>query len=213
MSKKMMLLALAVVSAAALALPGVASAQEAHIEGPTSFTGTGSAGTLAATGEPTITCESTDVTNGRISAGGTTGDLGLDTTGCHTTVFGFTAKCRTTGSALDNTILSSGTFHVITVNNKPGILVTATPTTVVCAGISTIAVSGNIIGTITSPACGVPSTTMTVVFSATGAVQNHKSYTGVNYNLTAQTSGGSALEAGLTSTATLNSAAATISCT
>jgi hypothetical protein len=214
MSKKIMLLALAVVSAAVFALPAAASAQEAHIEGITNFTGTAGAGTLAATGEPTITCESGDVTGGVVEAGGTTGSMGLDFTGCHTTVFGFTAKCRTTGSALDNTILSSGKFHVITINNKPGILVTPATTTVVCAGISSITVEGNIIGTITSPACGVSSNNITVAFSATGSTQNHLSYTGVNYDLTAQTSGGSKLTAGLTSTATLNSATAgKVNCT
>jgi hypothetical protein len=211
-----MLLALVVTSAAMFALPAAASAQVAHIEGITSFTGTAGAGTLAATGEPTITCVSGDITNGVVNAGGTTGSMGLDFTGCHTTIFGFTAKCRTTGSALDNTILSSGTFHVIMVNegSKPAILVTPVATTVVCAGISTIAVEGNIIGTITSPSCGVESKTLTVAFSATGSTQNHIEFTGVNYDLTAQTSGGSKLTAGLTSTATLNSATAgKVNCT
>jgi hypothetical protein len=68
---------------------------------------------LVTSGEPTITCESTDVTNGTISAGGPTGTM-LDFTGCHTSAFGLTAKCHTTGSAADNTIAPGGTFHMIT---------------------------------------------------------------------------------------------------
>jgi hypothetical protein len=214
MSTKKMLLTLAVASAAVFALPAAASAQEAHIEGITSFTGTASAVALGASGEPTFTCDSADITNGVVNAGGTTGSMGLDFTGCHTSVFGFTAKCRTTGSALDNTILSSGVFHMITVSNKPGMMVTLAPTVIICAGISSITYEGNLIGTLTSPACGVASNTMTVAFVAAGAVQNDKSYTGVNYNLTAQTSGGAKLEAGLNSTATLSSAAAAkVNCT
>jgi hypothetical protein len=213
MNKKTMLLVLAIASAAALALPAAASAQEIHLEGITSFTGTDCCESLFVAGEPTITCKSGDITNGVVNAGGTTGSMGLDFTECHTTVFGITAKCRTSGSALDNTILSSGTFHLITTNNKPGILLTPAATTIICAGISSIAVAGNIIGTILSPACGVESKTIELAFTSTASVQNDKSYTGVNYNLTAQTSGGSVLEAGFNSAATLSSALAKLNCT
>jgi hypothetical protein len=201
MSKKMMLLALAVVSAAVFVLPAAASAAENHIEGVTAFTGSAGAGTLAATGEPTITCDSTDINKGVVSAGGTTGTMELDFTGCHTAVFGITAACKTEGAPLNNTILSSGTFHMITLPNKEaGILVTPVTTTIVCAGISKITVEGNLIGTITKPACNAAATnTMLIDFSATGSTQNLLEYTGVKYDLTAQTSGGSKVTAGLTS--------------
>jgi hypothetical protein len=201
MSKKIMVLALVVASAAMFALPAVASAAENHIEGVTKFTGSAPAGTLAATGEPTITCDSADIENGVVNAGGTTGTMGLDFTGCHTSVFGFTAACKTESAPLSNTILSSGTFHMITLPNKePGILVTPVPTTIVCAGISKITVEGNLIGTITKPACNAAATnTMLIDFAATGSTQNLLEYTGVKYDLTAQTSGGSKLTAGLTS--------------
>jgi hypothetical protein len=206
MSKKIMLLALAVASVAMFALPAAASAQEIHLEGVTSFTGTAGEGSLTAEGEPVITCSSADV-EGTVSAGGTTGTMNLDFTGCHTTVFGFTAKCRTSGSPIDNTIKSSGVSHLITISsNNPGILVTPAVTTIVCAGISNTITGGNIIGTITSPKCGAESKSMTTSFTATGSAQTHTSYTGTTYNLTAQTSGGSVKPAGLVSTATVNSA-------
>jgi hypothetical protein len=213
MSKKMMLLALAVASMAMFALPAVASAQEDHIDGITTFSGTGTAGTLTASGEPTITCEGS-TTSGSVSAGGTTGNLTIDFTGCHVNVI-FTIPCHTAGAPLNNTIAASGTFHTITVNSKPGIMVTPNNTVIECAGISTVTVSGNgVIGTITSPACNVESKEMTVAFSATGTTQNHLAYTGTNYDLKSQTSGGSLLTAGLTQSATLKSATAgKVTCT
>jgi hypothetical protein len=208
MSKKIMLLALAVASFAMFALPAAASAQEIHLENVTQFSGTAGAGSLTAEGEPTITCESGDV-SGSASAGGTTGTIKLDFTGCHTTVFGFTAKCHTSGSALDNTIQTSGTFHLITiptVPTKPGILVTTETVSIICAGISNTIVHGNVIGTITSPACGTESTEMTTKFAAVGTAQEHSTYTGVKYDLTATTGeGGAAKTAALTSTGTTKS--------
>lgn len=216
MSKKMMLLALAVVSASMFALPGVAAAKEIHIEGITGFTGSAGPGTLAAEGEPTITCESGDVENGVVETGGTTGTMTLDFTGCHATVFGFTVKCHTSGSAKDNTIASGGTFHAITYEEKPAVLVTAATTEIICGGISNTHVEGDVIGTITSPACGVASSTMTVAFSATGSKQNHITYTGKEYDLKAKTSGSTQKTAGLTATGTLTATEgkkATLNCT
>ena len=211
MSKKIMLLALAV--AALFALPSVASAQEAHVKGITNFTGHAPAGTLAASGEPTIACTTTTVTGSFDSGSTTTGKITLDFTGCTAEFFGIKANCNTSGAA-SGTILSSGAFHIITVSNKPGILVTPATTTIICAGFSNTTVAGNIIGTITSPACGASSTTLVTAFSATGSTQNHLEYTGVKYDLTAQTGSGSKVTSGLTSTATLTSpTAGTLECT
>jgi hypothetical protein len=215
MSKKIMLLALAVASVAMFALPAAASAQEIHLEGVTSFSGTAGEGSLTAESEPVITCASGDV-SGTVSAGGTTGNISLDFTGCHTTVFGITAKCHTNGSPLDNTILSSGVFHFITISSgKPGILVTPVVTTIICAGISNTITGGNIIGTVTSPACGVKSASMTTKFVATGSTQEHSTYTGTTYNLTAKTGeSGTVKKAGLVSTGTTTSATeGTLNCT
>jgi len=207
MSKKTMMLALAVASVTMFALPSTASAQEIHLEGVTSSSGTAGATSLTAEGEPVITCESGHWSLS-VQAGGTTGSITFHYTGCHTTVFGITSKCRTSGSALDNTIHFSATWHLNTISSGvPGILDTPVVTTIVCAGITNTITGGNIIGTITSPACGTESTEMTTSFTATGSVQNHKTYTGTTYNLTAKTGeSGTVKAAGLVSTATTKSA-------
>ena len=219
MSKKIMLLALAVASMAMFALPAASSAKEIHLEGISEFTGDTTAGSLFAEGESTITCETGHVENGKVSAGGTTGSIDLDFTGCHTTVFGFTAKCRTAGSPLDNTIKTSGTFHLITTTTEPAIMVTAATTTITCAGIANVIVHGDVIGTITSPACNAaPSNTMTIDYAShekTPNIQTHDTYTGVTHALTATTGeGGAAKTAALTTiTHTTSPTAGTINCT
>jgi hypothetical protein len=204
---KKLLFAVAVAGVTIFALAASSSAQEIHLEGITSFEGTSGAGSFAAEGEPTYTCESTDAL-GSVSAGGTTGTASIDATGCHATVFGFTAKCHTSGSALDNTIKSAGTFHLITTSTgKPGLLVTAETTTVVCAGISNTVMHGSLIGTITSPACGAESTEFTANFSATGTVQDDLEYTGTKYDFTATTGeSGAAKTVGINATGTGKSA-------
>jgi hypothetical protein len=217
MSKKMMLLALAV--AAMFALPAAASAQEIHFSGVTSFTGTGPAGTLSAANEPTISCTS-NTSSGKFNSGSsTTGEVTLDFLGCTAEFFGIKGNCSTAGAAT-GTIASSGTFHLITVNSKPGILVTPVTTTLICIGFSRIEVTGNgLIGTITSPACGGSSKSMTVSFKSTGSTQEHLSYTSAIYDLEAHTedSSGNTVSkstAGLTGTNTLTSATTgTLECT
>ena len=69
MSKKTMLLALAVAGMAMFALPAASSAQEIHQEGGEKFTGDATSGSFAAEGEPAFTCETGDIEG---SAGGTT---------------------------------------------------------------------------------------------------------------------------------------------
>jgi len=219
MSKKMMLLALAAVSAAMFALPAAASADELHFANVTTFTGHAPEGSLTGDGKK-ITCETTHVTGSFDAGSTTTGKIHLDFTGCHVTVLGFTVKCRTVGSALDNTITTEGTFHLITTENtptigKPAILVTPNTTELSCAGQITI-VHGTVIGTITSPACGGKSKTMGLSFTATGESQNDKSYTGKTVNLTTTTNStetpGS--QAGLATTPTITSGTeGTLTCT
>ena len=191
MSKKMMLLALAVASVTMFALPAASSAQEIHKTGVSSFSGDATAGSITAEGEPTITCETGDIT-GSVETGGTTGSISFDYTGCHTTVFGITSKCRTSGSPLDNTIAASGTFHLITTSDGPAMMITTATKTVICAGISNTVTHGDLIGTITSPACGVASNTTTILFSGSGNVQAHDTYKGVTHALTATTGEGGA---------------------
>jgi hypothetical protein len=213
MSKKTVLIAIAVASMTMFALPAAASAQEDHIDGITAFSGTGTPVTISASGEPKITCEGA-ADSGSISAGGTTGNLFFDFTGCHVNVI-FTIPCHTIGAPLNNTIKASGTFHTITVNSHPGIMWTLENTVIECAGISTMTISGNgVLGTITSPNCNVESKEVRLEFSYAGTTQNHISYTGVNYDLKSQTSGGSLLTAGMELGATLKSpTAGKVTCT
>jgi hypothetical protein len=200
MSKKTMLLALAVASMAMFALPAASSAQEIHLNGVTSFSGDFTAGSFSAEGEPTTTCETGHVT-GTVNSGGTTGAITLDFTECHTTIGGFTVKCHTAGAPNppNNTIATSGTFHLITTSDGPAMLVTLSTVTEVCAGISNTILHGDLIGTITSPACGVASNTMTINFAGSNNIQAHDVYTGTTHALTATTG-----EGGAAKTAVLN---------
>jgi hypothetical protein len=218
MSKKMMLLALAV--AGLFALPSAASAQEIHSKGITSFTGTGGVVTLSATNEPKIGCAATSG-NGSFNAGSTTtGAATLTVTGCTAELLGIKGNCNTTGDAAQ-TITSSGVFHLITTNTgKPGILLTPVTTTVICVGFSRTEITGKgLIGTIISPACGASSKELKLSFEAEGSSQKHIEYTGVKYDLFADTENPagettSTATAALTGSATLISpTAGTLECT
>jgi len=217
MRKRIILLALAV--AAMFALPAAASATEAHVTGITSFTGTGGAGSLKSTSEPEVTAVQTHITGTFDSGSSTTGTIELDFTEAKAHFLGVTFECHTAGLA-NGTIKTTGAFHIITTStNKPAILVTPVLTTLICASAFRIEVSGNVIGTITSPECGSSSNELTVSFASTGATQNDIEYTGNKYDLLGQTetsSGttGSQFTAGLTANNTLNSSTpGTLSCT
>jgi hypothetical protein len=216
MSNKMMLLALAV--AAMLAIPSAASAQEIHFTNVTSFSGTGGPSSLQASNEQTIKCTATSASGSFNAGSSTTGSITLDFTGCTAEFFGIKANCNTKGAAA-GTIASGGTFHLITFVNskaekKPAILLTANSTTLICAGFSNTIVTGNVIGTITSPACGGKNKTLAVVFVTNGATQEHLEYTGVKYDLSAETETTSEVTAGLTASTTLTSGTeGTLECT
>jgi hypothetical protein len=183
-----------VVGVALVAFPAESLSQEIHLEpgNGEATTEAGAGAEVRTEGGPTVTCESLDG-SGKYDAGSsTTGSFVFDLTGCHTTVFGITAQCRSEGSALSNTIAISGGFHLITWKNAagtafPAILLTPNPYKVVCAGISTITVTGTVIGTITSPKCGESSKNSTRSFTATGTKQDHITYTGSEYDLRAYT--------------------------
>lgn len=213
MTKQMMLLALAVASMAMFALPATASAQEDHIDGITSFTGTINGGSLVTADEPTISFTGGAVIGGSWQAGGTTGGFTTEYTGATAkTIFG-NVNCNTKGAATGR-IVSGGNLHVITINDRPAIMDTANTIEIVCAGIPNTHVEGIVIATITSPACNVTSTTMTVEFSATGSTQNHLEYTGLRYDLISRTGIGSPATAGLNTVLTLSSSTAgKVTCT
>jgi VCBS repeat-containing protein len=225
MTNKVTLLVLAV--AALFALPAAASAQEVHLTGITTFTGSGGTSTLATTGEPTFACSKNTVSIGQFDTGSTTtGSLTLDFTGCSAEYFGIRVTCNTSG-AVSGTIATGGSFHLITGEKRtvvegkevtdefPAILVTLTSTTVICAGFSNTTYAGNVIGAITSPACGVSNKTITVSLKSTGATQEHTLYTGAPYSLTAKTGSGTVYPLGWNAgTVTLTSATAgTLECT
>jgi hypothetical protein len=213
MSKKMMLLALAV--AALFALPSAASAQEIHLKGVTTFTGSGGAGFLAAANEPKISCTATKSASGSFDSGSTTtGTTNLIFSGCTAEFLGIKGNCSTSGDAT-GIITSSGTFHLITTStSKPGILVTPVTTTIICIGFSRVEVTGKgVIGTITSPKCTETSKSMTLAFEAEGSTQKHLSYTGTNYDLTADTENAAGETTGANGTAALNTTVTTESTT
>jgi hypothetical protein len=217
MSKKMTLLALAV--AALFALPAAATAQEAHVSGITTFTGHAPASILSASGEPKWTATTIAISGSFDPGSTTTGSMTLDLTGVSAEFLGIKGSCNTAGAA-SGTIATSGTFHVITVNNKPALLLTLVTTTFVCTGFARSELSGSLISTITSPACGESSNTLVVAFEATGSTQNHQEYTGTKYDLKTATENfsgsttGSTVTASLTSTMTLaSSTEGTLECT
>jgi hypothetical protein len=184
MSKKMMLLALAAVSAALFAMPAVASANWGVDPINQEFTGTSDViegksfvGNLSAEGEPKITCEGPSHVTGKWTDG-TKGSFSLHATNCHASVI-FTIPCKTKEAPLNNTILTSGTFKNVTLKptidpiskvetGKRGITVTPAPTTVECLSISSVKVSGTIIGRITEDpsvsSCSSIDSTVTLEF-------------------------------------------------
>jgi len=206
--RKLMVLALPIAAVAVFALPAISSAQEIHWTNTAQFTGSAGPGLFAINEGPNITCERGDVV-GTPSAGGTTGVISLDFTGCHITIGPWTFKCHTPGSALDNTIKYEATYHLTTAGSKPGMLVTFQLFAVFCASVPQFVLTGNVIGTLVSPACGGESKEMSTSFAATGSTQNHLEYTGIKYDLTAETEGsGKPQTSGLTTTWTTQQAAA-----
>jgi hypothetical protein len=200
MSRKKALKSIAASSLMLLASASLAGAQEMEVDpgAGTKFSGFGSVSFQVAN-EPTITCEKTDISGSTASK--TTAAVNIDLTGCHIAVFGLTAKCRTSGSPLDNTIVTSGTVHFITANEKPAGLYTPQLLTVSCAGISSVVIGGNgYIGTVTSPACNTESKTTNIKIDPEDTF-----YTGVKYSLTGTTSGGTANAVAVSGTLTMES--------
>jgi hypothetical protein len=187
MNRKIMLLALAAVSAAALALPAMASALvPLHTGKLQTGTVTGGAATLSKTGGTTITCTSTKGTATPTTT--TTGTLTLTFSGCSSNPV--ICQSGATSGVIETTAL---TYHLLTLTNKaPGILVTPNESTKVighfsCSFLSFTWEGNGLLGTITSPECGKSSTSATMSFKATGlGVQQHTTVEGTEtkYQLT-----------------------------
>lgn len=196
MSKKMMLLAVSVVSLAAFVLPATASATPAHISVAEQFTVTKGAVSSNAVFE-TTGGEKFECHEGVSGIGSwhstTTGTKTLEFRGCTSSGFTCTTHAAEGGTGTAGTISTTHLpFHLITISpGVAGTLITPNAATnsfahYTCAGgLIKRKITGNgIIDTITSPACGVASTTATLKFEqgATTGLQKHTTHTGVNYH-------------------------------
>jgi hypothetical protein len=197
MTKKMMLLALAAVSAAMFALPAVASAGSPIVECGTSacgkFTSHGGSSVLSTTGGVTVTC-STNTGSGNLTTT-TTGDIKFTFHGCTESVFG--SECHSTGQPEGTIVTTEFLFHTtyLTDDKKtPGVLVTPAANehfaSFTCfGGFSNHEVKGNgVMGRLTAPGCGGTSATksLTLSFEATShGQQKYKQVTatGTSYDL------------------------------
>jgi hypothetical protein len=222
MSKKTMVLALAVVSAALFALPAVASAQSWHLSATTSFSVTGAGLNWSTTDGTTFACTST--TGSGTFSTTTEGSLSLIFHGC--TLTGLGVSCTTPGQSAGTITVSHKFDGIMFATNKPALLLTPTGSTEVtpgktltteytCFGVSTKVYGNGTIGTIHVPAnpCGATGATWGIQFekSAHGQ-QKHKLWTGTEYDMI--TNASPHPTAALQGTATLHfPASRTLTCT
>ncbi|HYQ79791.1 MAG TPA: hypothetical protein VEP91_11850 [Solirubrobacterales bacterium] len=219
MSKKMMVLALAVVGAAFFALPAMASAETAHVSAATSFSiASSTTGNLTSTEGGSISCTSTTGTGTFSTTTG--GSASLILHGCSSVFLPCTSAGQSSG-----TIAASASFDLITVSNgSAGILLTPIgPEEVTgqkvfsefsCSGFTVKTFGPGVIGTLSSTVCGSSTSTATLSFVSTSAGhQSDKSLTGGTFDLSSDLTK-SHPTASLDGTATLNlSAARTFICT
>lgn len=173
MNKKIMLLALAAVSAAVLALPATASALvPLHLnptpEGPQQIDGNGIV-VFSTTGGSTQSCQGF-AGSATFDEGGTTGSMSLTFSKC--TILGSTCDVATTTLP----------FHLITLPGEhPGILITANNghfANFSCFFFPLEVTGNGWIGTITFPECGQTGNEATIAFNTTAhGVQEHTTVT------------------------------------
>jgi hypothetical protein len=219
MSKKMMVLALAVVSAALFALPAVASAQSSHISATTAFTVAGPGGNLSSVSGTTVNCTSTGGTGSFSTT--TAGTVSLTFHGCF--LVGLGVACTQPGQP-SGTITVKNSFDLIQLTtSKAGVLLTphvSNPVTIgktlltefVCFGVSTKVYGNGVIGTI-EEACGTTASVFKAQFEKSAhGIQKHQVWTGTSYDLIQ--SGASDPTAAIEGTAELKLAASrTLTCT
>jgi hypothetical protein len=130
-----------------------------------------------------LTCGKVDV-SGTIKTGGKSGSMALDMTGCHIMDSGITIPCQSLFAPLADTIALAGSFETTYLTDgktKPGVKFTIPATQIRCSA-ATIALSGSVLGTLSTPGCGVESAKGTLSFSAwsgeSGVVQEHTQITG-----------------------------------
>jgi hypothetical protein len=183
MNSRSILLGLAALLAAMCALPAVASAGEWSIHNATgtnpSFTVSATNPKITVNGEANWTCAT--VAGAGAYTSPTTGNIALTFHGCTESFSG--SACTTPGQPAGTIIMGSHVFHNVhlepteTNTNKIGMLITGGSgasdlATFECKpfGVTkTYTTTGNIIGEVTSPACGGAATTTSTVVFATKA--------------------------------------------
>jgi hypothetical protein len=174
MSKKMMLLALAAVSAAMFALPAVASAGTWDIEpangsSTINFTVSGGTAQLTTSGGNPVHC--TSISGKGHYSSKTGGTINLTFHGCTTsTIFG-TVSCGSSGT-ITTTTLAFDNVHLEAAKTTPGILITSNAghfATFSCSIVNVTVTGNGVIGQITAPKCGETKNTATVSFTSKSA--------------------------------------------
>jgi len=205
MSKKLMLLAAGVLAALALsALPSVAAAGEF-----TADCGSGAtcSGTVESTGITTlgtggglvaVRCSATAGTTTQTS-GSSTGAVRLLFTGCEDEATETSCKNTTTAGAITtNSMVSHNIIISATPTKIVGVLLTGANVTFEClGGFLKQTVTGNIIGQVEDPECGIARTHHTITFEQTSVgQQKYKQITttGTSFDLTANNHAGSTYE-------------------
>ncbi|HET8566387.1 MAG TPA: hypothetical protein VFL77_07920 [Solirubrobacterales bacterium] len=210
MSTKIMLVAVAVASTAAFALPSLAAAAEEDIPVhvvPLPANGSvisGGASTLQTRAGTTVTCKEV---SGQVTKWEST------TTGKITLTFHNDCTESVFKTGCGEIMTTELQFHLVTLTNKVrGVLITSNAghfASFECgAGLLKVVVTGNgVLGKITSPACGSESTTATMKFEQTGGVQTQQVVEGTpntKYHLSSQINGGAVEEAGQTGEGTIS---------
>jgi hypothetical protein len=212
MSKKILLLALAAISAAMFAVPAVAAAGEWSLDSasgkyPVSFTSVGEGSTSLTTDSSSlkVTCTGNTGSGKQISAT-TAEEVTILFTGCTENLFG--SSCKSTGQETGKIKTTDLVSHNVILEASPevrGVLLTPNNghfASFVCGGgLVSVSVNGNgIIGEMTAPTtCGAVSKTSTLNFVTTAAGTqkwNQVTTTGTKFDLTSSQNGGAAATAG-----------------
>lgn len=196
MNRKIMLLALAAVSATMFALPTAASATDAHLSAIEDFTISGGAGSLTRTDGQNVSC--TGLSGSGSFETTTTGTVSLTFSGCKNSLG---LNCTTAPDGVGTITANSLPFHLITLPEeggmpkKGGVLITPNPkephvtpgktrfAQFACFGVPVTVFGNGIIGTL-DPGCAASATEWELTFeSATTGHQTDQKWTGVTYTL------------------------------
>jgi hypothetical protein len=190
MNKKLMLLAAGALTALAFAaLPAIASAGEynADCELGAGKTCTGSVAGINAvltnTKNETVSCSNAGGTATQVG-GTSTGTLELDFTGCKETTTIFKFSCNSAGKPAGTITTGPLVSHLVNLadppaTKTPGLLITNSNVTFECTGFAKKTVTGNILGDITNPQCGVFAASHAASFTqASNGHQTFKQVTG-----------------------------------